>query len=813
MSPEQGAGQRAIGPASDVWSLGAIPYELLTGRPPFRGETAMATLQQVANKDPVPPRLFDPAISPDLETICLKCLEKEPARRYYSAEALADDLRRFLNEEPILARPVSAVARLMAWMRRKPGQALTASGALAALLLFTLFLFISHYQERQLRNEAEKAQHLAQIREEAMRHLLYLAEMRRAQQALEQADFDRVERLLKHWEPRENERDLRDWEWHFLRTHSQGPYSIHAHAYQTSAVAWRPDGKQFATAGGEPSKPGEIKIWETATGKLLATFHGHALAITSLAWHPHRNLLASGSFDKTVRLWDITLQKELATLTGHRAEVKSVAFTPAGDRLASGGRDKTIRIWNVDRALIGKGEPTMLVGHEADVNALAFAPHGDVLASASADKTVRLWSLASMTEQYVLHGHDGAVESITFGPEGTFLASGGGQGMQRGEVVFWNTQTGQRMATRFGLSNRVTSLSCNAAGLMAAGSGDGLVYIWNRAQSSESYTFRADKQITDIGFSPDGRQLAVSGASGRVSLFNASGSLETLRVPAPAAVEALAFSPAAPLVVLGGRQGSLSVWRLDQFAGPIPYAGHTATVMSAAFSPGGRMLASGGEDGEILIHDVTAPLEAPIALKGHAGPVRALVFIDDALLATASDDDTVRLWDLNAKNERQTFQHGNGVRAVAVSSDRRWLASGGVDKVVYLWDLQSGENAKLTGHTGTINALAFSPDSQQLISGSSDRTIRAWNVAEKKAEQGPDGLNTPVLALAYHPGGRRFASLGQDKTIRLWDVITRQEILELEDPTAAPRALAFSRDGRWLAAGSGNGARLWDSGK
>src|SRR5262245_48436838 len=135
MSPEQGAGQRAVGPPSDVWSLGAILYELLTGRPPFRGETAMATLQQVAHKDPVPPRLFDPAISPDLETICLKCLEKEPARRYYSSEALADDLRRFLNEEPILARPVPTVARLMAWMRRKPGQALTASGALAGLVL------------------------------------------------------------------------------------------------------------------------------------------------------------------------------------------------------------------------------------------------------------------------------------------------------------------------------------------------------------------------------------------------------------------------------------------------------------------------------------------------------------------------------------------------------------------------------------------------------------------------------------------------------------------------------------------------------
>src|SRR5262245_1991264 len=607
MSPEQGAGQRAVGPPSDVWSLGAILYELLTGRPPFRGETAMATLQQVAHKDPVPPRLFDPAISPDLETICLKCLEKEPARRYYSAEALADDLRRFLREEPILARPVPAFARFMSWVRRKPAQALTAGGALAAVVLFTLFLFISSYEERRLRNEAEKAERLAQIREEAMRHLLYLAEMRRAQQALEQADFDRVQRLLKHWEPREGERDLRDWEWHFLRTHSQGPHSVHAHVYQASAVAWRPDGKEIATAGGEPSKPGEIKIWDATTGKLLATMQGHKLAITSLAWHPQKNLLASGNFDKTVRLWDVTLHKELATLTGHRAEVKSVAFAPGGDRLASGSRDKSIRIWNVDQAITGKTEPRMLRGHEADVTAVAFAPHGDVLASASADKTVRLWSLATMSEQHVLRGHDGPVSCLAFGPEATFLASGGGQGSQRGEVTLWNVHTGQRIAVRFGLSNRVNSLSCNASGVLAAGINDGFVHIWNQAQTSEGQTFRGDKQVLDLAFSPDGRQLAVARASGRVSFFNSSGSVETLRLSATAAVEAVAFSNIAPLVAIAGRQGSFNVWNLDHPGGPIPYAGHAGTIMSAAFSPGGKLLAGSGEDGKILIHDVTLP--------------------------------------------------------------------------------------------------------------------------------------------------------------------------------------------------------------
>jgi len=312
-----------------------------------------------------------------------------------------------LDEEPIRARRIGVWGRTLKWCQRQP--------ALAALMGFTvlavgglvIFLLLARADERRLRAEAEQAEKLAKIRAEAMRHLLYLAEMRRAQQALEQADFDRVQRLLTHWEPQGAQRDLRDWEWHFLQAHSQGPHTLHAHAYQASAVAWRPDGKQFASAGGEPSQPGAIKIWEATTGKLLATLHGHKLAITSLAWHPHRNLLASGSFDKTVKLWDTSAQKELATLAGHKSDVKSVAFSHQGDRLASASRDKTIRLWEVVQALDGMAEGRTFSGHESDVTAVAFAPDGQTLASASLDKTVRLWSLKTLAVQQTLRGYDG----------------------------------------------------------------------------------------------------------------------------------------------------------------------------------------------------------------------------------------------------------------------------------------------------------------------------------------------------------------------------------------------------------------------
>jgi WD40 repeat protein len=814
MAPEQAAGQRAVGPACDIWSLGAILYELLTGRPPFRGETAMATLQQVADKDPVPPRLYDPAINPHLETICLKCLEKEPARRYATAEALADDLRRYLDEEPIHARRASALGRTLKWCQRQPALAALIAVTAIAVGGLMVFLFMAQADERRLRAEAEQSETLAKVRAEAMRHLLYLAEMRRAQQALEHADFDRVQRLLTHWEPQGTQRDLRDWEWHFLQAHSQAPHTLHAHPYQASAVAWRPDGKQFASAGGEPSKPGEIKLWDASTGKLIATLQGHQVAITSLAWHPHRNLLASGSFDKTVKLWDTSAHRELATLVGHTSDVKSVAFDQQGDRLASASRDKTVRLWNVAQALAGKTKAITLTGHEDEVNAVAFAPGDDLVASASSDRTVRLWSLTTHEALHTLRGYDGPVECLAFSPNGLFLAGGGGKGLGRGEIKLWNPATGQLLASRFGLSDRIKTLSINGAGVLAAGGNDGLVRVWDQVQSSEFRVFRADRHILDIAFSPDGRTLAVAGTSGRVSLFNRGGSLESLRLSAPKAVHAVAFHPTEKSLVAGGANGTLLVWNLDQPQEPSAFDGHTATVTSVAFAPAGDLLASGDESGDILLHEFPQRNRPPAKLSGHGATIRALTFAPDgSFLASASDDDTVRVWDTKGGAMRRLLQHANGVRALAVSPDGHWLAAGGSDKTIYLWDVHTATVTKLAGHSGTINALAFSPDGQQLISGSSDKSIRLWSMETKMELPGPETLAAPVLALAYHPGSGRFASLSQDKMIRVWDVITRQEILELDDPAGAPRALAFSRDGRWLAAASGSAVRVWDSGK
>ncbi|MCI0380023.1 MAG: protein kinase [Gemmataceae bacterium] len=821
MSPEQAAGSKDIGPAGDIYSLGAILYELLTGRPPFRGESPLATLKQVTEQEPLPVRLLNPDVDRDLETICLKCLEKNPARRYQSAEALADDLRRFLHGEPISARRLGPVGRFIKWCWRKPAVAALIFVSALAVVGFLVMSWRMAHEEYVLRKTAELANKQTKVGEEALRHLLYLAQIRRAQEVLQTADWNRADQLL--WTAGRltaEQTRVRGWEWFFLQERMRGRFTLSAHRDRATAAAYRPDGKRLASAGGEPTKPGEIKVWDPATGSLLATLNGHGNSINALAYSPDGKFLASASSDKTVRIWDGESGKELFTLAGHTSFVAAVSFAPDSRQLVSAGGDGTLRQWDLGPAELGQKQDAKVWNLSArPLNAVAYSPKADRIAAAGADGVVRILNPKTGKEERELKGHQGEVLALTFDSSGELLASGGGIGDRRGEVYSWDVGTGKTKFIRYGLSDRILSLSFSKTGKLAAAGSDGYLHLWDNALSSEARVFRGDPQIVyAVAFSPNGRQLAWAGRSGRVSIGNTSGGLESLHLPAPGPLETIAFHHGNKFLAMGGgtkqKPTPIQVWNLDYPDKAIAFGGHGGGVKALAFA--GNLLAAACDDDNIYVFDMQTPDAQPVVLTGHTAPVRALAFRPGShVLASGGEDETVRLWNLQTKTLDRilTPGHKNHVLALAFSADGKRLASGAVDKLIRVWDLETGQDYELTGHTGSVNAVAFSPEGAQLASGSSDKTIRLWDVPpSERRETVLEGSASLVAAVAFHPAGRRLATASHDRTLRLWDIVTGQEILELEEATGSFRAVGFSGDGRYLAAAAPGAALIWDAG-
>jgi WD40 repeat protein len=476
MPPVQAGGKRGeVGPAADVYALGATLYALVTGRPPFQAATAMDTVLQVLSDEPVPPRRLNASVPLDLETICLKCLEKEPGKRYSSAAALAEDLRRYLAGEPIVARPVTRFERAVKWARRRPVIA-ALSAAVVVIALLGLSGILWQWHEAVLaRGVAERESERAKAQTELAQRRLYDVQMTLVQ---------------------------RNWE-----------------DYNGALLQQGLDDLLPVNQGGIDRRGFEWFYWQRKMASAPITMKGHTKAVSSLAFSRDGSRIVTGSVDDTAKVWDARSGAEALTLVGHAGDVFSAAFSPDGSCIVTGGFDQTAKVWDAGTGRLIR----ILEGHKSGVSSVTFSPDGQRLASASNNGIVKVWDARTGQMIRTLPGHTFWANSVAFSPNGHHLASGAGEINKLGEMKLWDARTGQETLTFKGHTDVVTSVAFSTDGQrLASASWDGTVKLWDVVTGQETLTLKGHSGFpVDVAFSRDGQRLASAGADETVKVWDA----------------------------------------------------------------------------------------------------------------------------------------------------------------------------------------------------------------------------------------------------------------------------------------------------
>jgi WD40 repeat protein len=848
MAPEQASGSsKEVGPASDVYAMGVLLYELLTGDVPFVGQDPVNVLIQVRQLEPVPPRRRVHTVPVDLDVICLKCLEKDPAQRYSSAQALADDLQRFLADRPIQARRVGDLEKVFRWGRRNP--LVTGLAVMVGALFVLMFgLLVASYwrAETALQVEAHLREE-AQQRERAERWERYRANISAAATGLQLHNVGIARQALEA-APEAH----RNWEWKHFSRELDGAQRVFRWPENVNIdAAWTPDGSCLLLRRGT-----QLQVWNTLLEKETASFQVDPASTVQLS--PDGRSLAIVQPDRSGILQDVATGKVRATFSPPENCVTDVRFSPDGSQLLVRCDRVRLQLWDT-----ATGQPIRsFPGEKNRIAVLDWSADGRILALVDRTaSTIVLWNTQTgerlqswaCREENVRHG------LLNRTGEHLLIA----ESYPHTTLQMWDTKTGKQVGSLVGHENQVGGAAFTSDGrIVATASMDQTVRLWDVPSGKLRVTLRGHRGWVEyLRISPDGERVLSASQDHTVRIWStATGELLAILVGHTHAVSMANFTRDGKHVISAGSDHTVRVWDLQEVERNGVLKGHTNYAYGVAFHPDGRQVASCAWDGTVRVWNATTCEQTALFQHEAGTAVSSVAFAPSGrFLASCGRDNSVRIWDLATGQEDQRWNlptndwrdsrvafsprgdllacggadrslrlwdpaqrrevailrgHTDAIRDVAFSPDGRWLASAGAneDRRLLIWDVaEKTQVHALEGHTASLYCLAFSPDGKTLASGSLDGTVRLWDTTTWEVT-GILKHGSNVYGVAWSPNGTRLASACANNSIRFWDVATQQEVAELRGHEQYVHAVAFSPDGTRLASASGDRTvRIWDT--